>query len=149
MKIGEWKILEKAIFPLIYVGEWILYVCVLLFIIMFNMANLFNLIYIDMVWEEPISFTSSFGKSWLIALGIGLIIYFYIRNLIGNRMYKIVKEVLWGILFRLNSLSCILWLIVSQGSNYSKDDRILLLAITLFSILLTIQIIIKLRNEIK
>ncbi len=142
------KRLRKVIFPLIYVGEWVLFFCVLLFFFIFNMINLFNLIYVDMPWEEPISLTSSFEKPLFIVLGIGLIIYFYIRYLTGNRVYKLIREVIWGILFGLNSFSCMLWLIY-YGSNLSKDDRILLLLITLFCIILTIQITLKFRSEIK
>lgn len=122
--------------------------CVLVFLFIFNLTNIFNLIYIDMPWEEQISLTSSFMKPLLWVLGMGLIIYFYIRYLIGNRIYKIIKLVIWTLLFGLNSFICMLWLSVNDTNLY-KNDRILLLLIILFSIILTIQTILKFRNEIR
>lgn len=107
-----------------------------------------NLIYIDMPWEEPISLTSSFMKPLLWVLGMGLIIYFYIRYLIGNRMYKIIKLVIWTLLFGLNSFICMLWLSINDTNLY-KNDLILLLLIILFSIIFTIQTILKFNNEIR
>lgn len=140
--------MRKIIFPLFYVCEWVLFFCVLVFLFIFNLTNIFNLIYIDMPWEEQISLTSSFKKPLLWVLGMGLIIYFYIRYLIGNRIYKIIKLVIWTLLFGLNSFICMLWLSVNDTNLY-KNDRILLLLIILFSIILTIQTILKFRNEIR
>lgn len=114
-----------------------------------NIISLFNLIYIDMPWEEPFSLTSSFEKSLFIVLGMALIIFLYIRYLTGNRLYKIVKEVVWGVLLGLNTFSCLLWLIVSDIPHLTKGDQVLFLLIPLLSILLTIQIILKLRKELK
>ena len=101
-----------------------------------------------MPWEEQISLTSSSMKPLLWVLGMGLIIYFYIRYLIGNRIYKIIKLVIWTLLFGLNSFICMLWLSVNDTNLY-KNDRILLLLIILFSIIFTIQTILKFRNEIR
>ncbi|SFM92810.1 hypothetical protein SAMN05421832_10975 [Psychrobacillus psychrodurans] len=140
--------MRKIIFPLFYVCEWVLFFCVLVFLFIFNLTNIFNLIYIDMPWEEQISLTSSFKKPLLWVLVMGLIIYFYIRYLIGNRIYKIIKLVIWTLLFGLNSFICMLWLSVNDTNLY-KNDRILLLLIILFSIILTIQTILKFRNEIR
>lgn len=140
--------MRKIIFPLFYVCEWVLFFCVLVFLFIFNLTNIFNLIYIDMPWEEQISLTSSFMKPLLWVLGMGLIIYFYIRYLIGNRIYKIIKLVIWTLLFGLNSFICMLWLSVNDTNLY-KNDRILLLLIILFSIIFTIQTILKFRNEIR
>lgn len=140
--------MRKIIFPLYYVCEWVLFFCVLVFLFIFNLTNIFNLIYIDMPWEEQISLTSSFMKQLLWVLGMGLIIYFYIRYLIGNRIYKIIKLVIWTLLFGLNSFICMLWLSVNDTNLY-KNDRILLLLIILFSIIFTIQTILKFRDEIR
>ncbi|SEN69262.1 hypothetical protein SAMN04487786_0076 [Paenisporosarcina quisquiliarum] len=140
--------MRKIIFPLFYVCEWVLFFCVLVFLFIFNLTNIFNLIYIDMPWEEQISLTSSSMKPLLWVLGMGLIIYFYIRYLIGNRIYKIIKLVIWTLLFGLNSFICMLWLSVNDTNLY-KNDRILLLLIILFSIIFTIQTILKFRNEIR
>jgi hypothetical protein len=140
--------LRKIIFPLYYVCEWVLFFCVLVFLFIFNLTNIFNLIYIDMPWEEQISLTSSFMKQLLWVLGMGLSIYFYIRYLIGNRIYKIIKLVIWTLLFGLNSFICMLWLSVNDTNLY-KNDRILLLLIILFSIIFTIQTILKFRDEIR
>lgn len=140
--------MRKIIFSLFYVCEWVLFFCVLVFLFIFNLTNIFNLIYIDMPWEEPISLTSSFMKPVLMVLVMGLIIYFYISYLIGNRIYKIIKLVIWALLFGLNSFICMLWLSVNYTNLY-KNDRILLLLIILFSIIFTIQTTLKFRNEIK
>ncbi|MFJ5770099.1 hypothetical protein [Psychrobacillus sp. NPDC093180] len=141
--------MRKIIFPIIYVCEWVLYLFALLFVFIYNIISLFNLIYIDMPWEEPFSLTSSFEKSLLIVLGMALIIFLYIRYLTGNRLYKIVKEVVWGVLLGLNTFSCLLWLIVSDIPNLTKGDQVLFMLVPLFSLILTIQIIVKLRKELK
>ena len=141
--------MRKIIFPIIYVGEWVLFLSVALFVFIYNMINLFNLIYIDVSWEEPFSLTSSFEKSLFIVVGMGVIIFFYIRYLTGNRLYKIVKEVIWGVLLGLNTFSSIFWLIVSDIPNLSEGDQALYLLIPLVSLILTIRIILKLRKDLK
>ncbi|ATP40774.1 hypothetical protein CSE16_12335 [Solibacillus sp. R5-41] len=141
------KMLNKLLMPMIYVAEWVLFFYVLLCVFVFNMLNFSNIIYTDMSWEEPITLTSSFIKSSLIIVGMGLVCFFYIRYLTGNRAYKIFKEVIWGILFGLNSLSCVICLSIIYGFDLKNDEGILLLIVTLISIALTMQIIMKYNYE--
>lgn len=135
--------MKKFLLPIIYVAEWILFFYVLLCVFVFNMINLSSIIYTDMPWEEPITLTSSFIKSALIIVGIGLVCFFYIRYLTGNSAYKRFKEVIWGILFGLNSLSCVISLSIIYRFDLINDEALLLLIVTLVSIALTMQIIMK------
>ncbi|MFJ8459025.1 hypothetical protein ACIQ57_07825 [Lysinibacillus xylanilyticus] len=144
--VGE-MMLKKLLLPMIYVAEWVLFFYVLLCVFVFNMIIFSNIIYTDMSWEEPITLTSSFIKSSLIIVGMGLVCSFYIRYLTGNKAYKRFKEVICGILFGLNSLSCVICLSVVYGFDLSNDDGILLLIVTLVSISLTMQIIMKYNYE--
>lgn len=141
--------LKKLLLLMMYVAEWILFFYVLLCIFVFNMINFSNIIYTDMPWEEPISLTSSFIKSLIIILGMGLVCSFYIRYLTGNTAYKRFKEVIWGILFGLNALSCVISLSVVYGFDLSIRDGVLLVIATLVSISLTVQIIMKYNYEMK
>lgn len=141
--------MRKIFYPVIYVGEWILFFAVLLFFFLFNLMNLFNLIYIDMPWEEPITLTSSYMKSLLLVVGAGIVIYLYIRYLNSSKVYNMLRQILWGVLFGLNTLSSIFWLFISFASKMSVDDRILRLIISLICITLTIQIILLFRNQMK
>lgn len=141
--------MRKIIYPLIYISEWLLFSAVLLFFFLFNMVNLFNLIYIDMAWEEPISLTTSLMKSLLIVVGVGFVICLYIRNLTGNKVCNMIRQILWGALFGLNTLSSVFWLLISFATKVSVDDRILQLIISLICLALTIQIILLFRNQMK
>lgn len=145
---GLWDI-KKILFPLIYIGEWILFLFVLLLSVLFNLTNIFNLIYADMPYEEPISLTSTSNDLLFIVLGLGLIMFFYIKFLTGNQVYRFVKEIIWGSLIGLNFSSCMLWLLIGGGFNYSTNDWILYLAIMLISAVLMFQITIKLWSERK
>ena len=141
--------MKKLIYPIIHVSEWVLFFVVLLLFFLFNMMNLFNLIYIDMPWEEPISLTSSLLKSVLLVVGIGFVSWLYIRNVTGSIVYNMIKQIFWGVLFGLNTLSSVFWLLISFPTNVAVDDRILRLLITLICITLTIQIILLFRNQMK
>ena len=142
---GMWKILKKILFPLMVISESVLFFFVLLLILLYNLTNLFNLIYVDMPYEEPVSLVPTLSNPLFIVLGLGLIIFIYIRFVIGNQVYEYIKKVIWGGLLGLNLLWCIFWLFVG-GFNYSKNDWILLIVITLFSFILLIQIIVMLLN---
>ncbi|WP_239431954.1 hypothetical protein [Sporosarcina sp. ACRSL] len=113
------------------------------------MINLFNLIYIDMPWEEPIPLTSSFMKSLLLTVGLGVVIFLLIRKLTRNKVYNMVKQALWGVQFGVHTLSSAFWLLLSFSSNLSADDRILRLLISLICIALTIQTILLFRDQMK
>lgn len=143
------SLLKKLVVPIVYVAEWILFFYVFLCIVSFNLINLTNFITVDMAWEEPITLTSSFATSLMIVLGIGLICFFYINFMIGNRVYKRFKEVVWGILFGLNALCCAIYGGIFYGVDIIHGDGILLLTTALVSILLTMQIIIKHDFEMK
>ncbi len=137
------KMWEKLILPMIYVAEWVLFYYVLLCVFVFHLTNFSNIIFIDMPWEEPITLTSSFIKSLLIIVGIGLVCFFYIRHLTGSRTYKRFKAIIWGLFFGLNSLSCVICLSIIYGFSLNNVEGILILIVTLISIALTMQIIMK------
>lgn len=102
-----------------------------------------------MPWEEPITLTSSYMKSLLLVVGAGIVIYLYIRYLNSSKVYNMVRQILWGVLFGLNTLSSIFWLFISFASEMSVDDRILRFTISLICIALTTQIILLFRNKMK
>lgn len=137
------SMLRKIVIPIVYVAEWILFFYVFLFIAIFNMVNFINVITVDMPWEEPVTLTSSFATSLMIVLGIALICFFYIKFLIGTPAYKRFKEVVWGILFGLNAVSCVICGSIAYGFNLFHADAILLLITALISTFLTMQIIMK------
>ncbi|WP_108669244.1 hypothetical protein [Peribacillus acanthi] len=141
--------MKKIMLPLIYVVELVLFFYVLIFVFLFNMVYFANIVLIDMPWEEPITFASPLIKSLMIICGAGILGFLYIKYLTGNRVYRKIKEVIWGILLGSNALSCMLWLIVGYPFDFSNDQRIELLFATLISLLLTIQIFMKFRNENK
>lgn len=142
------SVFKKFIVPMIYVAEWVLFFYVFLCIVALNIVNFGNVITVDMAWEEPITFTSSFITSLMLVFGIGLICFFYIKFLMGNRAYKRFKEVVWGILFGLNTLSCaICGSIVYGWSIFQTTDGIVLLVTALISAFLTIQIVMKHESE--
>lgn len=102
------SVVKKLVVPIVYVAEWIFFLYVLLCIVVFNLVNLTNVIAVDMAWEEPINFTASFINAMIVVLGIGLICFFYIKFLAGSRAYKRFKEVVWGVLFGINTVSCVI-----------------------------------------
>lgn len=134
---------------MVYVSEWILFLYAFFFVSAFNLVYVGNMIFIDMPWEESITLTSSFSKSLLIIIGAGIICFIYIKYQIGNKAYKIIKLVIWGILLGLNTLSSILWLCISVDFGLSNDDRIILILSILVSLIVTIQIIYTFRNITK
>ncbi|TKI53165.1 hypothetical protein FC756_25390 [Lysinibacillus mangiferihumi] len=136
-------VLKKLVIPMVYVAEWILFFYVFLCIVAFNMVNFTNVIAIDMAWEEPINFTASFVNSLIVVLGMGLICFFYIKFLAGSRAYKRFKEVVWGVLFAINTVSCVICGSIVYGFNFIHVDGILLLITAFVSALLTMQIIMK------
>ena len=141
------SVLKKFIVPMVYIAEWVLFFYVFLSIVAFNLVNFTNAIAVDMAWEEPITFTASFVSSLMIVLGMGLICFFYIKFLTGNRAYKRFKEVVWGILFGLNTVSCVICGSIVYGINILHADGILLLITAFVSAFLTIQIIMKHESE--
>lgn len=137
------SVLKKLVVPMVYVAEWVLFFYVFLCIVAFNMVNFTNVIAVDMAWEEPINLTASFVNSLMLVLGIGLICFFYIKFLAGNRAYKRFKEVVWAILFGMNTVSCVICGSIVYGFNFIHVDGMLLLITAFVSALLTMQIIMK------
>ena len=135
---------KKIAVRMIYVAEWIFFLYVLLFVLIFNMMNLMNLITVDMPWEEPVTLTSSFS-SLLIVLGVSFICSLYIKFLIGNgnSSYKRFKKIVWGRLFGLNGISCLLYLLTFYGFKLTSVDSFILLIVAIISIGLTIQVMKK------
>lgn len=147
---GE-KMAKKLIFPVFYIAEWVFFLYVLLFILIFNLFNYVNFLLVDMPWEERVPLTSSTTKSLLIILVIGLICFIYIRYLAGHRVYRKVKAAIWGVVFSINSLSCIFLFIISMNFEFDlyKGEQIILLVAACISIVLTIQVIMKYESERK
>ena len=142
-------VLKKLVIPMVYVAAWILFFYVFLCIVAFNMVNFTNVIAVDMAWEEPTNLTTSFVNSLLRVLGIGLICFLYIKFLAGNRAYKRFKEVVWGVLFAINTVSCVICGSIVYGFNFIHADGMLLLITAFVSALLTIQIIMKQDFEVR
>lgn len=111
------------------------------------MAYYANILLIDMPWEEPI--VLPILNSLLAVVGTGIVCFLYIKFLTGNRLYKKCKEVIWGLLFGANLVSCILWVVLSYPVGLSNSERTLLLIAIVVSSVLTIQVIRKFRNEKK
>lgn len=97
----------------------------------------------------PTNLTASFVNSLLRVLGIGLICFLYIKFLAGNRAYKRFKEVVWGVLFAINTVSCVICGSIVYGFNFIHADGMLLLITAFVSALLTIQIIMKQDFEVR
>ncbi|MBD8036268.1 hypothetical protein H9635_05890 [Solibacillus sp. A46] len=129
--------LRKFFVPIIYLAEWFLFLFVALCIATLNMINLVNIITVDMPWEEPLIFTSSFIFSLSFVIGLAIICFFYNKFLMGSKAYQKFKKTIWGILFGLNTISCVLCGILIYGFNFFHSDGILLLIITLLSAIIT------------
>ena len=139
--------LKKFLYPIVFIGEWILFYYVILLVLVFNMSNFANVLFVDMAWEEPVTITtstSSFFQLVLLVLSVGLVCFLYTNYFTGTGLYKRFKAYAWGILFALNSLACFgylfIWYDINQFDLRNTELNLLLL-ILLASILLTLQII--------
>ena len=135
--------LKKFFVPIIYLAEWILFLFVALCIAILNMINLVNIITVDMPWEEPITLTSSFISSLAFVVGLSIICSFYSKFIMGSNAYQQFKKTIWGVLFGLNTISCVICGIIIYGFNFLTPDGILLLIITLLSAFITKMFIFK------
>jgi len=140
VKQSAWR---KLVIPMVYLAEWIFFFYVAICIIVLNLGNFTNIIAVDMPWEEPIALTSSFVSSLLLVIGVALICFFYIKYLIGSKAYQEFKRVIWGILFGLNTISCVICGSIVYGFDMLHVDGVLLSITALLSALLTLQIIFK------
>ncbi|MGD6845302.1 hypothetical protein ACQCVH_22665 [Bacillus infantis] len=116
--------LKKFIMPIIYISEWVVFVYTVLFMIVFNLTYYVNMVIIDMPWEERTSLP--FIKTVIFMTGACMVCFLYIKYLNGSRIYKNVKDILWGILFGVNSLLCILLLGMSLIFELPINERVLL-----------------------
>lgn len=143
----------KLIFPLILIGEWILFFNVFLLVLALNIINFVNVVYVDTAGEEPITITTStasFIQTVLLVVGLCLVCFLYTKYFTGNGFYKRFKASAWGILFGLNSISCLGYLLMwygFDGFDLHNTELILLLFIILVSVFLTIHIIKKARDS--
>ena len=138
--------LKKFLIPIVFVSEWILFYYVMLLVLVFNMSNFANVLFVDMDWEEPNTFTtstSSFFQLVLLVVSVGVVCFLYINYFTGTGLYKRLKAYAWGILFAFNSLACIgylfIWYDINQFDLRNTELNLLLL-ILLASVLLTMQI---------
>ncbi|MFF5995151.1 hypothetical protein AAGS61_10385 [Lysinibacillus sp. KU-BSD001] len=139
---------RKIVFLMGCVSEWIVFGFVLLYVLTFNMVHLGNILFVDMSWEQPATVTSSsFIQPILLVLGMGLVCFFYINYFDGEGLYKRFKEVIWGTLFGLNSLGCIVYFLMGDGFTLPKNELIFLIVVTVVSVLLTMQIMTKPNNR--
>ncbi|APH03721.1 hypothetical protein A9C19_02510 [Bacillus weihaiensis] len=113
------------------------FLSILLLVFSINLIYFTNIVFIDMPWKELT--TLPFINSILLVLCIGIICFFYIKNLTGNRTYKKIKEAILGTLFGVNTLSCVLWLSLSY-SHIPSDSFILLISVIFVSAALTVQV---------
>ena len=144
--------MKKLIFPLIFIGEWILFFYIFLLVLAFNIINFVNVLYVDTSGEEPNTITtstSSFIQLVLLVLGLCVVCFLYTKYFAGNGFYKRFKASAWGILFALNSIGCLGYLLMwygFDGFDLRNTELILLLFIILVSVFLTIHIITKSKN---
>lgn len=133
--------MKKLLRPVLYVSEWVLFLYVLIFIFVFNMSYFANMIIIDTPWEKPTMLP--FTATLLFIVAIGLICFLYSKYLIGNKLYKKIKVLLWGLLYVSNLVGCLLWFGISYNFGLSNQERILLIIAIIVSTILIIQIAIK------
>lgn len=143
VKVGWWNYIKKAFF-FIYVGEWVLFFYVLLLSFVLNMTYYANITLVDSPWEEPTILP--FVKSLLVIFGIGIICFLYIYYLKGNVVYRMLIDVIWLLFFGSNLLSCLLWFSMSYQFELTNNERILLIAAILVSLIIIWLLVLKYRN---
>ncbi|WP_230874948.1 hypothetical protein [Lysinibacillus cavernae] len=128
---------------LLDIAEWLFFIYIVICLLIFNMIHFGNLLYVDTPQEEPMMVTSSFAQSLLFVISIGVICFFYLRYLRGDKVYKRIKAVLWGLLFAFNVLGSGFCLVMSDGLTFNQHETILLLLAPLISVALTSQAVMK------
>ncbi|WP_093277033.1 hypothetical protein [Psychrobacillus sp. OK032] len=140
----------KIIFPLIFIGEWILYFYVFLLVLALNIIYFVNVVYVDTAGEDPITITTSTASfiqtvlTVLLVVGLCIACFLYTKYFAGEGFYKRFKASAWGILFALNSIGSLGYLLMwygFDGFDLRNTELILLLFIILVSVFLTIHII--------
>ena len=137
--------LKKFMFPILIIGEWILYFYVILLGFGFHLINAANVIYVDTAGEVPIRMTtsiSSFVQAGLLVLGLTVVCFLYIQYFIGKGRVKRIKVSAWGLLFVFNLIGIFGYLLVwygFHGVDVRNTDFVLLVLIIFISLALTIQ----------
>jgi len=102
---------KKLIFPLIFIGEWILFFYVFLLVLAFNIISFVNFVYVD-TEEKPITITastSSFIQTVLLVVGLCVVCFLYTKYFAGNGFYKRFKASAWNFIhLKINRLFGIL-----------------------------------------
>lgn len=135
--------MKKLIVPIFYIGEWILFCCILLMILAFNIMNMVNIIYVDTPGEVPLAATTStttFIQFVLLVLGLGFVCFLYIKYFAGDGLYKRFKAFAWGILYVLNLIACLGYLVIWYGFvgfDLRNTELVFLLCVIFVSIVLT------------
>ena len=138
--------MKRLIFPLIFISEWILFFCVFLLVLAFNLINISNALFVDMSWEEPsiiTASTASFIRLIALVFGLGIVCFLYTKHFTGEGLYKRIKSLAWGSLFAINSIGCFGYLLIWYKFNWfdlRNTELNLLLFIILVSVFLTIHI---------
>ena len=137
--------MNKFLFPIVFIGEWVLFFGVSLLLIIFNIVHLANMIYVDMPWEEPVllvSSTTMFIQFVLLVLGLSIVCFSYIKYFAGVGLYKKFKASAWGILFSICLISSLGYLLAWYRNNVIHSlDLILLIFVILVSLFFTLYII--------
>ncbi|MFJ8236086.1 hypothetical protein ACIQ34_10105 [Ureibacillus sp. NPDC094379] len=142
--------MKKFIFPILIIGEWILYFYAILLVLGFHLVNVANVIYVETPGEEPILITtsiSSFVQAGLLVLGLSVACFLYIKYFDEKGWYKRIKVLAWGMLFALNLIGCLgyLWIWYGfDGMDLRNTDFILLSLVIFVSLVLLIHMIRKL-----
>jgi len=137
--------MKEFMFPILIIGEWIVYFYVILLVFGFHLINASNIIYVDTAGEEPILITtsiSSFVQSGLLVLGLTVVCFLYIQYFTGEGRYKRIKVSAWGLLFVFNLIGIFGYLLVwygFHGVDVRNTDFVLLVLIIFISLALTIQ----------
>ena len=141
--------MKKLIFPLIFIGEWILFFYVFLLVLVFHIISFVNFVYVDTSEEKPITITVStlsFIQTVLLVVGLCVVCFLYTKYFAGNGFYKRFKASAWGILFTLNSIGCLGYFLMWYGFDLHNTELILLLFTTIASVFLTIHILVQSKN---
>ena len=141
--------MKKFVLPLIFISEWILFFTVSLLVLTFNMINFTNVLFVDMAWEEPVTVTTStasfFQLVMLVIIG-SFVCFMYTNYFTGTGIYKRLKAYAWGILFAVNALACLgyllMWYDISEFTLRNTELNLLLLVL-LVSVVLTMHIMTK------
>ena len=146
---GRGTILKKFVLPIVLISEWIVFFTVSLLVLTFNMIHFTNVLFVDMAWEEPVTITTStaaFFQLVLLVIIVSVVCFMYTNYFTGTGIYKRLKAYTWGILFAVNALACLgyllMWYDISEFTLRNTELNLLLLVL-LASVVLTMHIMTK------